>query len=774
MFMALVAILALTLVVELTRQADPANAAITYALTSEFGSFERPTGVTVDQLTGNLYVADSKANVVDILGSEGGSPVGGLISPLTGGSEHLFNFARFPNGMAIDESGGSSNRDLYVDDSGHGVVDKFQLNGITHEYEYVCQFTGVGEGCKSVGGVPTWVRPAGAAVDTAGNLYVVSLGPSHGALYEFDSNGVDIRQITGQIGVNSINEPVRVAVAPDNTIYVNNYHSEVIKITPGGIESVLDAGGSTAVAVDAAEDVFVDDGTYVVEYDAAGKQVARFGEGLIGESEGPVSEGIAVNSSTGAVYVTDRATETIKEFHSVVIPDVSTCEVENVGKTTATLTGVVNPDEAGEAHYFFQYHDSEESFETPVESAGSGSSSVPVSVALTGLRPETLYSCRLVASNANGSNSGSGEMTFTTPPAVTFKPCPPINLHSTSVTLCVLINPEGSETYYGFAYGLEERAAWEEYEHFTGFEAAGAGSSQEQLTASIAELQPATTYHDRVVTLNELNGFSETVGEDEIFTTPPAEPTINDEPPFATAISVSEATFNGTVNPGRGVTSYHFEYGTSTEYGESTPLAYAPLNYEDDGVEQVVSGLSQGTVYHYRLIATNSSGTATGSDETFTTLSENPPTVETGTASQISTSTATITGIVDPAGQTATYAFEVGTSESYGTQLFGAIASREEVTAGLTGLLPETVYHYRLVASDAAGIIHGADRTFTTSGFPVTIVQPGTPALLPIPVFPPEKPIHLPPVKCKKGFVKKGGKCVKKHHKPARKKHKRK
>jgi hypothetical protein len=322
-----------------------------------------------------------------------------------------------------------------------------------------------------------------------------------------------------------------------------------------------------------------------------------------------------------------------------------------------------------------------------------------------------------------------------------------------------VINPEGLETSYFFKYGLSN----EEYFASTAFESTGLLTEETRFTAAIAELQPATTYHYRVVTLNEL-GIS--TSEDETFTTPPAEPTVNDRPPFATGISLHEATLHGTVNPGSGVTTYHFQYGATTEYGSNTPQAYTQLNYEDDDGEQLITGLQAGTTYHYRLVATNSSGTSIGPDETFTTLSAVPPTVETGGASQISPNSAIIAGIVDPAGEVTSYKFEIGTSTLYGTQLFGTVSGKEEVTAALAGLLPETTYHYRLLASSAAGISFGADRTFITQAVPQAIFQPSAPALLPIPVFFPERPVKSgPSPKCKRGFVKKGGKCVRKGHK---------
>ena len=128
----------------------PAFGAVAHKLLPlSFGEFTKATDVTVDQANGNVYVTDSGANQVDVFGAEGGSPVGGIKTPLTGtGMEPspMFDFHGEPSAVAIDESGGTSNGDLYVSDTDHNVVEKFKL-GALGGYEYVCEFTGYGKGC---------------------------------------------------------------------------------------------------------------------------------------------------------------------------------------------------------------------------------------------------------------------------------------------------------------------------------------------------------------------------------------------------------------------------------------------------------------------------------------------------------------------------------------------------------------------------------------------------------------------------------------------------
>jgi len=87
----------------------------------------------------------------------------------------------------------------------------------------------------------------------------------------------------------------------------------------------------------------------------------------------------------------------------------------------------------------------------------------------------------------------------------------------------------------------------------------------------------------------------------------------------ATAVSKHSATLNATINPESLETTYHFEYGTTTSYGTSVPAKdlSAGSGRSNVKVQQSISGLSTEQVYHYRIAATNSSGTTYGEDGTF-------------------------------------------------------------------------------------------------------------------------------------------------------------
>jgi hypothetical protein len=84
-------------------------------------------------------------------------------------------------------------------------------------------------------------------------------------------------------------------------------------------------------------------------------------------------------------------------------------------------------------------------------------------------------------------------------------------------------------------------------------------------------------------------------------------------------------TLNGSVNPDLRDAVYHFEYGRTTAYGSSTAATDAGPGGSPVAATATVTGLSPGTTYHYRLVATNGDGTASTGDATFTTTGAPPP-----------------------------------------------------------------------------------------------------------------------------------------------------
>ena len=96
-------------------------------------------------------------------------------------------------------------------------------------------------------------------------------------------------------------------------------------------------------------------------------------------------------------------------------------------------------------------------------------------------------------------------------------------------------------------------------------------------------------------------------------------------PGAASGIDVESATINGTVSATGGAAAYHFEWGTTSSYGNVTPAG--SVGAPGGGVSAPLTGLTPGTTYHWRLVATTPVGSSATADQTFTTAStvQGPP-----------------------------------------------------------------------------------------------------------------------------------------------------
>ena len=91
----------------------------------------------------------------------------------------------------------------------------------------------------------------------------------------------------------------------------------------------------------------------------------------------------------------------------------------------------------------------------------------------------------------------------------------------------------------------------------------------------------------------------------------------------ATEVKSYSATIKGTVNPEGSATTFQFEYGKTTSYGERAPIqpGSAGSGTSKISVSTSPANLDPETLYHYRLSATNGKGTTYGEDHTFLTTS---------------------------------------------------------------------------------------------------------------------------------------------------------
>jgi hypothetical protein len=140
-----------------------------------------------------------------------------------------------------------------------------------------------------------------------------------------------------------------------------------------------------------------------------------------------------------------------------------------------------------------------------------------------------------------------------------------------------------------------------------------------------------------------------------------------------------------------------------------------------------ITGLTPGTLYHVRAYATNSSGTAYGSDLQFTTTAV-APTVTTATPTSITASTAVSGGNVTSDGGSAVTARGVCWSTGINPTLLNSYTTdgtgTGTFTSNISGLTASTLYHVRAYATNSIGTSYGSDLQFTTASLPTLSVTP--------------------------------------------------
>ena len=390
-------------------------------------------------------------------------------------------------------------------------------------------------------------------------------------------------------------------------------------------------------------------------------------------------------------------------------PAVTTNPATNVAAFSATLNGSVNPRGATTMVHFQYGLTTSYGSTTPMQTQ-NGNTVRAISTNISGLLASRTYHFRIVAQNTGGTSFGA-DRTFTTltatgPPVVVPKPATLIA--SFSATLNGSLDPHGLVTTVHFQYGTTTS-----YGSTTPMQSQN-GDTYRNIAANISGLNPNTVYHFRIVASNSAGTR---FGGDRTFTTltPTGAPVVTTDP--ATLIASFSARLNAMVNPHGLNTSFHFQYGTTPSYGLTTaPQSRSGNTFQAVGAN--VSGLTANTPYHFRVVASNAVGTTMGSDRTFTTLTATgPPVVITNAASNVTTSSATLNGSLDPHGLPTTVNFQYGTTTSYGstTPMQSQTGNTyRNITANISGLTTHTTYHFRIIATNGAGTRMGGDRTFTT------------------------------------------------------------
>ncbi len=239
----------------------------------------------------------------------------------------------------------------------------------------------------------------------------------------------------------------------------------------------------------------------------------------------------------------------------------------------------------------------------------------PVTAHVSGLEIGQEYHYAFVATNAEGTAYGI-DRSFTTFAVLNVHTEAPTDVTNSSATFNGSLNPDGLSTTYHFVYGLAGDPT-DETEESPPITSGGV----QPVSVPIANLGPGREYQYRLVATNS-TGTTE--GPVRTFRTggPPVISGVHAE-----KVLSEEADLKGQVDPGGYPTTYRFEYGPTTGYGNVVPAAPGDAGGGQGNTEvsQHVEGLEAGRVYHFRLAATSVWGTSYSDDTTFNFLPEPCP-----------------------------------------------------------------------------------------------------------------------------------------------------
>jgi hypothetical protein len=425
----------------------------------------------------------------------------------------------------------------------------------------------------------------------------------------------------------------------------------------------------------------------------------------------------------------------VEHFTTYTPPEAphTTEPAKSITATTAVLEGVLNPGAKAKEGWYFAYNEGPScaggpttDFEAEVEGQA-----LPVKTEVTSLQPNREYTFCLLAVNQGGESAQGNEVHLSTPvlpPGISGESA--TGVKATEATLHAKVNPNNQETSYTFEYATNEA--------LTGATTLAGGPltgfGEESVSDSLSGLSAHQTYYYRVVAENT-KGEKAVPGKVEHFTTGPLE---TPEKLEANPIGATTATLNGVLNPKHAVNpaTYEFRYRqskTECEGGESgedkvTP-ATAAAGAEGEPAGAPLTGLLPNTRYTFCLHETNSAGEEVlSAPVTFRTL---PEAFATNTAS----TSITLHAVLNPEGSATAYHFEYATESEYEakkayssstpTANAGTGTGPISVEAGVQNLTAASLYHYRVLATNAAHETFASeDQTFTTQPTNTTFTLP--------------------------------------------------
>lgn len=332
---------------------------------------------------------------------------------------------------------------------------------------------------------------------------------------------------------------------------------------------------------------------------------------------------------------------------------------------------------------------------------GSDYTSNMISGLANPLAPATLYHYRTVAQNDNGISFGFDHNLLmpSIAPAIT-------NLIATNdlvnaATLKATVVPYDESATVWFAHG--PTVAYGTTNLVGQIGSYGNGSVPIVVSSIASNLTAGTVHHFQVIVSNSVN---------VIYSPNLAFPTA--AAPLVSGSSVSNLTrtsalLNASVTPNDATTLAWFQYGTTTNYGSVSSVATIGTNANPVAINRSINNLLAGTLYYYRIVATNVAGITVGADGLFTTLPPGAPTVNPPTVSGLNSNGCNLSALINPQDAATTAWFEWGTNAALGNLTTASDMGSGGTSVGLsksvvTNVLPNLPHYFRTVASNSVAV----------------------------------------------------------------------
>jgi hypothetical protein len=566
------------------------------------GAFEQAYSIAVDNATGAVYVGEGTAQMpeqryVHRFHADGSPwPFAATGSPSVGFESNFL-------GVAVDNSGGSSQGRLIVSSYGDQQLRAYNFNGELQwaQSEYPNQLED-------------------AAVDSSGHPW----GSGSVETYEFASSGspppvISALEVAGfKVDLDSSGNLYTVRRNAGFTGY------EVRKYVAGSFDSVLDPDATDIYAdqSSATGHLFTVRSSTFSEFESDGTEVDTFGEGYI--SKGTA---IAYNPTLDRVYVFQGGSApSVAVFGPAKTGTVGDATIEPpsaVGVSSAHFSGSVNP-LGTESEWRFQWRQPGQSWSQAVSSPAQplpvDSTSHSVEYTTDELRGNSQYEVRLVAVNKETGLAGASEprafATETAPaaPAVTIDSASAIT--TSSARISGTVDPEGDTADWHVETSADPQCDGAFVDRQL---RSLAHSSADPVVVeyNVEGLLPAQHYCARIVAENSAGSTTSPVTEFETSDVMPAQVFTA----FAAPRTDTTARLNGLVNPIGSDATYRFEYSTDGSNWAITPDGVTPKSRSQVTVSTEIAGLQPATTYRYRFLVENGAGKVEGTEKTFETRS---------------------------------------------------------------------------------------------------------------------------------------------------------